>query len=188
MTTETLITNDKHKSLNLGTLVIFAVLVLMGAVIAMALSRQNQTQPTSGPAPDFSFTTFDGDSYRLSDFRGKVVIINFWASWCTECGYEADDLQSVWEYYEPTGEVIFLGIAYADNGPRSLEYIERYGITYLNAPDLGTRISEDYRITGVPETFIVDQNGDVAHFIYGVTNRTQLTSIIENLLAKEAIQ
>ena len=179
---------EKHKSLNLGTLVLLAVVVLFGAVIAMALSRQNREQPRSGPAPEFSFTTFDGVDYQLSDFRGKVVVLNFWASWCVECGYEAEDLQAVWEYYAPSENVVFLGVAYADNGPRSLEYMERYGITYLNAPDLGTRISEDYRITGVPETFIIDQDGNVAQFIYGVTNQTQLTSIIEGLLTRGTTQ
>ena len=154
---------------------------------------QATTEPTNiqlrdEPAPSFSFTTFDGVDYQLSDFRGKVVVLNFWSSWCVECGYESESLQAVWEYYAPSENVVFLGVAYADNEARSLEYIEQYGITYLNTYDLNRYISDDYGVTGVPETFIIDQDGNITHFIYGVSSEAQLTSIIEGLLTRGTTQ
>ena len=132
----------------LGSIVVAAV------IVGIALMRQNQVQPTGGRAPEFGFTTFDGETFELEDFRGQVVVLNFWASWCGPCAYEAPDLQYMWEEYEDDG-VVFIGIAYADNGPNSLAFLERYGITYYNAPDVGTYISELYRIEGVP--------GDICH-------------------------
>jgi cytochrome c biogenesis protein CcmG, thiol:disulfide interchange protein DsbE len=174
---------DQPRRIGAGTIILLLSMMVAGVIIAVQLYNQQKTQPVQGnAAPGFDFTTFDGESYTLSDFRGKVVVLNFWASWCAPCREEAPELEATWKRYAASGEVVFLGIAYADNGPRSLAYLEEFGISYLNAPDLGTRISDLYRIQGVPETFIIDQDGVVAQFIYAGVNEEQLVNIIEPLL------
>lgn len=171
-----------RKRLSPATWFMLVGFVALGIIVALALLRQTRPQPTEGPAPDFAFTTFDGEEYQLSDLKGKVVVLNFWASWCAPCRDEAPHLESAWKYYEPSGDVVFLGVAYADNGVRSLEFLEEYNVSYLNAPDLGTRISALYGIRGVPETFIIDQEGRVAQFLIAGVTETQLRRIIDPLL------
>lgn len=167
----------------LGSIMLIIGILAVAGVFGLALARQNKAQPTKGPAPDFSVTTFDGQPVKLSDLRGKVVMINFWASWCGPCKEEAPALQATWEAYKSRGDVVFLGIAYADNGPRSLEFLKQYGVTYLNAPDLGTRISEAYNIQGVPESFVIDRKGNVFEFIYAGITTSALSATIDRALA-----
>jgi cytochrome c biogenesis protein CcmG/thiol:disulfide interchange protein DsbE len=139
---------------------VFALLVLL----FLGLLRTQQGPVAVGnPAPDFTLTAFDGQQYRLSELRGKIVVLNFWASWCKPCEQEAADLETAWRAYQPSGDVVFLGVAWTDTEKKSLEYLDRFGISYPNGPDLGTRISQSYRTTGVPETYIIDKDGNLAY-------------------------
>jgi cytochrome c biogenesis protein CcmG/thiol:disulfide interchange protein DsbE len=132
-------------------------------------------------APTFDLQTFDGDTLRLSDLRGQVVVINFWASWCKPCEEEADELENAWRHYKDQG-VVFLGVDYTDTEPEARAYLARFDITYPNGPDLGTAISHSYRIRGVPETFVVDQEGILRALFVGPTTRARLQAEIEPLL------
>ncbi|NQS92000.1 MAG: TlpA family protein disulfide reductase, partial [Chloroflexi bacterium] len=137
-------------------------------VLGVGLFRSQQGQVNVGePAPEFDLITFSGETYRLSDYRGSVVVINFWASWCESCKPEARDLESAYQNYLSRGDVIFLGIDYVDTEREALAYLEEFQITYPNGPDLRTEISQAFRIRGVPETFIIDQNGLIAHVQIG---------------------
>lgn len=112
----------------------------------------------AGSAPAFELKTFDGQSLTLASLRGKPIILNFWASWCNPCKEEAPLLQAVWAQYRSQG-LMLLGVDYVDTEPEALKYLKDFGITYPNGPDLGTRISKTYRITGVPETYFITREG-----------------------------
>jgi cytochrome c biogenesis protein CcmG/thiol:disulfide interchange protein DsbE len=144
------------------------LVVLVGFVILVALGLRRAQQGTVQPGQvinDFTLPLFNGYEYEgknevhLADLRGKVVVINFWASWCKPCEQEAADLQQAWTEYEPTGQVVFLGVDYVDTEPEARVYLKKFGITYPNGPDLATRISQYFRTKGVPETYFVDQEG-----------------------------
>lgn len=176
-------TERPPRRIGAGSIFLLLSIIAAGVIVGMQLMSAGHEQPTAGPAPGFEFTTFEGETYDLADFRGKVVMLNFWASWCAPCRAEAVALQNTWERYQAQ-DVVFIGIAYADNGPRSEAYLEEFGITYLNAPDLGTRISEDYNIQGVPETFIIDRDGNIAQFIYAGLTEDALSRVLDRVLAE----
>ncbi|MDP2994236.1 MAG: TlpA disulfide reductase family protein, partial [Anaerolineales bacterium] len=119
----------------------------------------------------------------LSDLRGQVVIINFWASWCPPCREEAAYLEQTWRKYKDQG-VVFIGVDYVDTEKAALAYIAEFDITYLNGPDVGTRIAQAYNIKGVPETYYVDRNGTLRGVHIGPLTSPQLDEKIYELLAE----
>jgi cytochrome c biogenesis protein CcmG/thiol:disulfide interchange protein DsbE len=167
---------------------IWAVVISVLALLGWGLNKSTAPRPEAGqPAPNFTMEFFNGYEWQqrptasLSDLKGSVVVLNFWASWCVECRVESDVFEETWRQYAGQG-VVFIGIAYADVEPNSLAYMKEFGLTYPHAPDLGTRISNMYEITGVPETFIIDQNGDIAHVQIGPIDGPTLNNVIAQLV------
>lgn len=167
--------------MKIGSIVVWVIVGLIIAGLGLALVQSFKAQPESGAAPDFTLETFDGKSVTLSQYRGRVVVINFWASWCAPCAEEAPTLQAAYEAYKDRG-VEFIGVAWVDSDEKSKQFIEEYGITYPNGPDLGTRIADAYRIRGVPETFIVGPDGKVSFFAPRILASEELNAEIEKAL------
>jgi cytochrome c biogenesis protein CcmG/thiol:disulfide interchange protein DsbE len=165
-----------------GRIVIWIVVALVLMFVALGLVNAFATQPQEGAAPDFTLETYGGESYTLSELRGQVVVVNFWASWCLPCAQEAPALEAVWQDYKDQG-VMFLGVDYVDSEAQALEYLSDHGVTYPNGPDLGTRISDAYHIRGVPETFVVNAEGEVTFFAQQALTYEQLASEIDRALA-----
>ena len=116
---------------------------------------------------------------------GELVLVDFWASWCVTCKDEAVELEEAWRFYQPEGEVVFIGVDYVDTEPEARGYLETYDITYPNGPDMGTRISQAFRIQGVPETYFLDRDGVVQHVQLGPFRSTeQILNIVNSLLAE----
>jgi cytochrome c biogenesis protein CcmG/thiol:disulfide interchange protein DsbE len=178
------------RKIHWGIVVMWAAIAVLLATLAWGLLRANATRPEAGqPAPDFPITFFDGYEWEqqpaanLSDMRGKVVVLNFWASWCVECFLEAELIENTWRQYREQG-VLFLGLAYADVEPKSLDYLRQFNITYPNAPDLGTDAADLYEITGVPETFFIDRSGTIRHVQIGPLSQETLDGILGQLVAE----
>jgi cytochrome c biogenesis protein CcmG/thiol:disulfide interchange protein DsbE len=168
----------------LGQVLVWGAVLFLLVIVGIQLTKAQEGRIRVGnKAPDYVLTTLEGDEIASTDLLGKVVVINFWASWCQPCEVEAADLQTAWEMYEPDGEVIFLGIAYLDSDKAVADYMERFEITYPNGHDLGTRISQDFRTTGQPETYIIDQDGILAKVKIGpFMSLSEITSAIDSLL------
>jgi DsbE subfamily thiol:disulfide oxidoreductase len=133
------------------------------------------------PAPDFRLTLLDGSSLTLQDLRGQVVVVNFWASWCPPCKDEMPDLQESWEAYGDRG-VSFVGVAYQDERPAVEAALAEFGTTYPVGMDAGDRVAGLYGITGIPETFIVDQQGRVSYVHVGPLTAEMLSVELDALL------
>lgn len=137
------------------------IILVVGALLALLLYGmvQRSAPPlAAGYAPDFTLTTFDGQRLTLSQLRGKAVVVNFWASWCLPCRDEAPALQRAWEKYRERG-LVLIGVDYADTVTDAKKFIAEFKQTYPNGPDVGTRISQAYRISGVPETYFIGRDG-----------------------------
>jgi cytochrome c biogenesis protein CcmG/thiol:disulfide interchange protein DsbE len=143
-------------------ILVWGLLLGLLAILGLGLIRTQEGPVNVGATvPDFILTTFDGQTIDIRDLRGKVVVINFWASWCKPCEQEAAELQQAYALYREQ-DVVFLGIDYVDTDREATAYLEKFGITYPNGPDLGTRISQAFRIRGVPETYLVGADGRLA--------------------------
>jgi cytochrome c biogenesis protein CcmG/thiol:disulfide interchange protein DsbE len=161
-------------------------------ILALGLRRSQQgTVQPGDKIPDFSLKMFDGYNFqgksevKLSELRGNVVVINFWASWCKPCEQEAADLEQAWQYYQPSGDVVFLGADYVDTEPEARAYLEKFNISFPNGPDMGTRISQMFRIKGVPETYFIDREGVLQYIQVGpFASIGQIQSIVDKLLAQ----
>lgn len=144
---------------------IFVIGLLIVVGVSLIRSQEGHIQ-VGDQVPDLALQTFEGESIEFADLRGQVVVVNFWASWCIPCEQEAAELQQAHERYRDDG-VVFLGVDYVDTETEAKEYLEKFGITYPNGPDLGTRISQAFRIRGVPETYIIGPDGKLAAFKIG---------------------
>lgn len=174
-------------------ILIWGILVALLVLVGLGLKKaQNPIISVGSTVPDFTLTTFedyslDGASeIHFKDLQGKIVVINFWASWCKPCEQEAAELEQAWRMYEPGGEVIFLGIAWTDTPDNSMAYLKRFDISYPNGPDLGSRISSHFnRNLGVPETYFIDQDGVLRFVKIGpFTSVGEIQTVIDSLLVE----
>lgn len=167
-----------------GRMAAWGGLLALLVILALMLNRSQKGPVQVGDqVPDFEIETFDGEVIRLSEHRGKVVVLNFWASWCKPCEQEAEDMETAWQYYQERGDVLFLGVDYVDTEPEAMGYINKFNISYPNGADLGTKISQAFRIKGVPETYIIDQEGILRSFQLGpFMSLSQIKGKIDPLL------
>jgi cytochrome c biogenesis protein CcmG, thiol:disulfide interchange protein DsbE len=168
------------------TILAFAILLIFLTFVALKLQRSQLGSITSKEdVPTLTLTSFDGVTYNTADLKGKVIVINFWASWCNPCALEAAEMEQAWQHYKGSEKVLFLGVDYVDTEPEARAYLSKFNITYPNGPDLGTRISQMFRMTGVPETYIIDQNGKLANKKIGPFESTvEIINMIDPLLKK----
>ena len=171
------------------------LLVPVIGLLAFGLTRDPKAivSPLPGKvAPEFSLAVFApgegqlargiGDTVRIADYRGKVVVLNFWASWCLQCRDEHIDLSNTAKAYHDRG-VQFYGVLYNDQPSFGLKWIEEMGgQAYPSLLDPRTRTAIDYGLYGVPETFIVTGDGRVAYKHIGPISESLLSQKIDSLL------
>ena len=121
-----------------------------------------------------------GATHRLADYRGKVVVLNFWASWCTPCTDEAPLLQRTQEQLGSNGTV--LGATYQDVPGDSTDFERKYHVTYPSVRDVGLKLAQDYKTHALPETFVIDRTGKIVAISRGQVSERFLANAVQKAM------
>jgi len=170
-------------------LVVVALVVALMLVFGLKLARHSSqgvvtanAQMKNGTAPDFTLQSLDGKTVRLSDFRGKPVVLNFWATWCGPCKIEMPWFVDLQKEYGPAG-LQFLGVAMDDASTKDIaEFAESMKVNY---PILIGKESVGDAYGGVqflPETFYIDRNGKVVDKAFGLKGRDEIEDAIKKIM------
>ncbi|MEX0991331.1 MAG: TlpA disulfide reductase family protein [Actinomycetota bacterium] len=138
------------------------------------------------PAPDFRLPRLDNRSKTLavSDYRGEVVVLNFWASWCYPCRREAPDLQAAWLDYKDRG-VQFIGVDNRDNDAAGLAFVREFGITYPSVVDETGALAGGYELPGLPATFVISAEGRIVYRFIGYIDGPTLRAALDDVLGRD---
>ena len=135
-------------------------------------------------APDFEIETFGGETLRLSDLNGKVVVLNFWASWCPPCRWEMPFFETMWQEYRDR-DVVFVGIAMSDTLENASAFAEESGVTYPIALDTTNEIVRAYEILSLPTTFFIGKDGNIERKLTSAANEGLLKVFLRGQLPRE---
>ena len=164
-------------------ILIVLIIALLAYTLWSGLSEKGNieipSQLVGRTAPEFALQSFSGEEVKFSDFRGKTVLVNFWASWCHPCREEAPVLEKT--YMSLSGrQVEFIGINIMDDRKSAEEYIKSFGGTFVNVYDPENRIHLDYGVGGVPETFFVNPDGIITGKHRGPLTEKMIMHYIED--------
>lgn len=136
------------------------------------------------PASDFQmalYEPFNGKpDFRLSDYQGKTVVINFWASWCPPCIEEAEVLEQAWRIHQ-SQDVVFVGVNIWDSEEDAGMFLQRFGITYPNIIDERGKVAVQYGMTGLPETYFIQPDGMISRKIIGAVSLDAIAEALSEI-------
>lgn len=157
------------------------------ALLWIGLARSGSQAESGGTAPSFDLPLLDGGgSLSDEDLRGKVVVVNFWASWCIPCREEAPLLEKTWSAYRDQG-VVFLGVNIKDAESDARRFVEEFDITYPNVRDLDQGLTRDFGVKGLPETFFVDHAWTFVGAISGAETGDQQGTVILGAISEDEL-
>lgn len=175
--------NVSNESKGLSNKVIIAVVVavIVIAVLLAILGQRQKFEPVleGKNAPDFALPDLKGKMVKLSDYKGKVVFVNFWATWCKPCEEEMPSMQRMYDILKKQNQNFeLLAVSIDSKEPGVVEtFAKKYEITFPVLHDKKGKVKELYKTTGVPETFIIDQNGVIAEKVWGPRNWSRQDSV-----------
>lgn len=162
-------------------LVWLVALWVMGSS-TLALGAEQQGEPKV-LVPDFALLSSAGETVRLSDFRGKIVVLNFWASWCAPCRQEMPEFQELHEELSQEEDAVLLLLNQIDGRRETIktgtDYLTKNNLTMVNLYDHGAVGTKIFGIPGLPTTVVIDREGYLASYVVGATTKDVVTRMIE---------
>jgi len=137
----------------------------------------------NAPAPDFELENLTGEVKHLSDFQGRVVVLNFWATWCGPCTHEMPFFQEIHESY--ASEIAVLAVNNQESVDRVNPFVEELGLTYEILMDNDGGVATQYQVLGFPTTYFLNSNGIIKYLHVGVLSEEQLDGYLDLLGALE---
>lgn len=136
------------------------------------------------PAPDFTLKTLNGEDASLSDYKGKIVLINFWATWCKYCDEEMPDLEKL--YNENKDDLVVLAVDVGEEEEKVRDYIEKGGYTFPVLLDKNSSIAQkNYYVSAYPTSYFIDEDGNLIGAVAGMMTYPQMTQILEQIKSGE---
>mgnify|MGYP000894269480 FL=1 len=151
-------------------------------------SPDNASDENKVMAPDFGLKNLDGETVKLSDYRGKIVILNFWATWCYWCKVEMPDFNELNEELEKEDEAVILAVNVEESKDTVVEYLTSENINLKVLLDEDGAVARTYGVTGLPNTFIINKDGSVYGYIPGATDRDALEKVIDKVKKGEPVR
>ena len=135
-------------------------------------------------APPFSLTRLGGGMAGLTDFADKVVLLNFWATWCAPCRKEMPAMQRLWERYRKQGLVIVAVAADNDNGKQVASFVDKLGLNFPILLDPDGKVRNRYEVVGLPMSYLIGRDGRISGRVIGITDwdGPQAFALVEHLL------
>lgn len=140
----------------------FTMLVAAVGLLSLPATAKEKTTDLSGPAPDFTLKSLDGKNIRLSELRGQVVMLNFWASWCGPCKQEMPLLDALYKRYQPAGFTL-LGINAEEDITDAKKLLAKDPVAFPVLLDTDSKMSETYGVDAMPSTVLIDCDGNLRH-------------------------
>lgn len=148
---------------------------------AVASVATRAAQPAVGrPAPDFTLPTLDGGEFRLSDQRGRPVVLNFWATWCGPCQRELPAIERAAAHYRDA--VIFAAVDQGESAERVQAFVDEMGLSVIVPMDAEQTVGERYNVMGLPTTYFIDESGYIRSVWMGEMNSVVLAEHIAGIL------
>ncbi len=138
--------------------IVTTILVLILTTVLLVAGCLSQAPQVGELAPDFQLPNLEGQSISLSDFRGKPVLVNFWASWCLSCRYEMPFIQEVYEEWSARGLVV-LAINKGESPSTVEDFMQSYNLSFPALLDINQYVALEYNAWNIPTTFFIDKDG-----------------------------
>jgi len=167
-------------NLNLGSVRCFLIIFCIACLIFISGCSDN-AEHKKETAPNFSLEIFDSKPFKSSDYKGKPMLVNFFASWCLPCADEAPLLDRMSRVYGPQG-IAFLAIAIDDTEEKTRAFVKKYGMTFPTGIDKTGETKDAFGVYGVPTTFFITQNGLINYLHAGELTEVLLIHELDKLI------